>query len=301
MARLWDADVELNEETARQLIESQFAELAPVRLQLVGEGWDNAAYRVNDQWLFRFPRREMGASLIMTELQFLPTLSAHLPVAIPNPTFVGGPEGDYPYPFLGYEWIAGETACRREWTDEERADLAAPLGRFLKALHSIPMAAGAPADTLHRSDTAARVPMVRERLASVRLIAEEIDLSSADRLLDDCLRTTPHRGAPVWCHGDLYARHLLVNSAGRLAGVIDWGDLHAGDPAVDLGIVYSFLPASARPAFWLEYGDPGPAAMRRARFRALHYGVILPVYGRETGDCAIEKAGLAALRFALEE
>lgn len=301
MGQLWDADIVLNEDIARQLIESQFEALAPARLQLVGEGWDNAAYRVNDEWLFRFPRREVGAALIMSELQFLPTLGAHLPIPIPSPTYVGGPEGEYPYPFLGYEWIPGETACTHEWTDEERAEFAAPLGRFLKTLHSIPVSPEAPSDTLNRADVAARVPMVKERLERVKLLAEDIDFSKVPKLLDECIRTTPHRGAHVWCHGDLYARHIITNGHGRLSGVIDWGDLHAGDPAVDLGIVYSFLPASARHLFWAQYGDPGPAAMRRARFRALHYGVILPIYGRETNDCAIERVGLAALRLALEE
>ena len=35
-------------------------------------------------------------------------------------------------------------------------------------------------------------------------------------------------------HGDLYFSHILVNEKGKLAGVIDWGDIHIGDVAIDL-------------------------------------------------------------------
>ena len=57
------------------------------------------------------------------------------------------------------------------------------------------------------------------------------DLPALERALD-----VPSRAdfAPVFVHGDLYSRHLLVDDAGRPCGVIDWGDCHVGDPAVDL-------------------------------------------------------------------
>lgn len=55
-------------------------------------------------------------------------------------------------------------------------------------------------------------------------------------------------GPPTTLHGDLYARHLLVDR-GRLIGVIDWGDLMAGDPAVDLTVAVTFLPRAARASF----------------------------------------------------
>ena len=38
----------------------------------------------------------------------------------------------------------------------------------------------------------------------------------------------------VLVHGDFYSRHVLVDETGGMAGVIDFGDLHVGHPAVDL-------------------------------------------------------------------
>ena len=47
-------------------------------------------------------------------------------------------------------------------------------------------------------------------------------------------------GAPVLCHGDIAPEHILVDEAGgRVLGLIDFGDLLVGDPAIDLaGVCY---------------------------------------------------------------
>ena len=55
-------------------------------------------------------------------------------------------------------------------------------------------------------------------------------------------------------HGDLYVRHLIVGDDARLLGIIDWGDLHLGDRASDLAIVFTVLPPAARAHFFATYG-----------------------------------------------
>ena len=47
----------------------------------------------------------------------------------------------------------------------------------------------------------------------------------------------------VWIHGDLHARNVVVNEEGGLAGVIDFGDVCAGDPAVDYGAAWTMFDA----------------------------------------------------------
>src|ERR1041385_8160043 len=135
MGRLWDADVDISLERARDLITRQFPALAPPRLELLGIGWDNAAFRVNDRFVFRFPRRKIAAALIEREARVLPLLAAHLPLPIPTPDFVGKSDGDYPYPFAGYPFLPGVTACQLTWTDGERVSIAEALAGFLAALH----------------------------------------------------------------------------------------------------------------------------------------------------------------------
>ncbi|HYI01688.1 phosphotransferase [Hyalangium sp.] len=156
MPPVWEADISLTQEGAARLVERQFPELAPARLEPLGVGWDNTAYVVNGRWVFRFPRRKLAAGLLENEARILPRLAPHLPLLIPEPVWHGRPEEDFPYPFAGYALLPGVTACAVEWTPEERQQNAAPLGRFLAALHAIPvddeMLARGPGDELARAD-----------------------------------------------------------------------------------------------------------------------------------------------------
>jgi aminoglycoside phosphotransferase (APT) family kinase protein len=303
MAQVWDADHELTADQAAELIVRQFPGLEPVHIEMIGVGWDNVAFRVNERWVFRFPRRKLGTDLIVNESRILPLLAPALPLPIPAPRFFGRAEGDYPYDFAGYALIPGETACCRQWTDTERVETAADLARFLAALHSIPIPTGAtwaPGDLLRRADLPYRAPKLKERLQSLQGLVDEVDAARLCDLVDRLVQTPPHGGPPCWQHGDLYPRHLLADDRGRLCGVIDWGDVHLGDPAGDLAIVYTFLPAVAHDRFWHTYGPADEATKNRARFRAIHYGAILTTYGREIGDAPIREVGEYALRAATD-
>jgi aminoglycoside phosphotransferase (APT) family kinase protein len=303
MAREWDADVAFSTEDAARLIERQFPGLAPAQLEPFGVGWDNAAFVVNGQYLFRFPRRKVAAGLIEREVRILPRLAPHLPLPIPAPTFFGRPDAGYPYPFSGYPMIPGQTACRCDWTEPDRARIAAPLARFLAALHRIPLneetRTWAPGDEIERTHLMKRAVVLRERLRAVVPALAGIDVDALGETVDRLSGSPPHAGLPCWVHGDLYARHLLVDDQRRLCGVIDWGDVHLGDPALDLSIAFSFLPADARLAFRAAYGPIDAATWDRARFRALHYGVMLLSYGADVDDTAIHAVGEYSLRTAL--
>jgi aminoglycoside phosphotransferase (APT) family kinase protein len=300
----WASDIHLTGADAAALIGQQFPALAPVRLKPLGTGWDNAAFLINDALVFRFPLRQAMAASLLREAEILPRLAPHLPLPIPNLSYVGVPTNAYPFAFAGYRILPGRTADQRPPSPSERADLAPALARFLAALHRIPVDAEtrrwAPGDEITRADMVRRAPPLRDRLAANAAALDPAAVATLVAQVDD-LATTPPAPATCWVHGDLYARHLLLDEANHLTGVIDWGDTHLGDPALDLSIAYSFLPAPARHTFTAVYGDADPALWRRARFRAIHYGAILTEYGVTVGDHVIKEVGLDALRFALEE
>lgn len=299
MAQIWDADIDIPAELAKALIEAQFPELQPVRLEAFGAGWDNVAYRVNERYVFRFPRRKFAVRFLENETRLLPRLASLLPIPIPNPRFVGAPEESYPYPFAGYSLIPGITACRAPLSDEDRAQNAVPLARFLAALHGIEIDAAtretSPGDEIGRTDIPRRAVQAIERLEKIAPLLPGVDLSGLPPLLDRLSKTPPYSRPACWVHGDLYPRHLLIDAKRRLCGVIDWGDMHLGDPALDLSIAFSFLPPDARPAFRETYGPIDEATWDRARFRALHYGTLLILFGADIGDEAIRQAGEYAL------
>lgn len=299
----WQAEFTLTAERAAELIAEQFPELAPVTLEHLGTGWDNTAYVVNGRWVFRFPRRQVAARIIENEIQILPCLAPRLPVPVPVPRYVGRAAADYPHVFAGYELLAGTTACQVALTVDERMASAEPLARFLAALHGLPhdIAPIAPGDEIARADMKLRVPLLLERLVAIEPHEPEVaQAGTAIRAAIMTLSETPPWPGPLrWSHGDLYARHILIGDGRRVCGVIDWGDVHLGDPAIDLSIACSFLPAAAHPVFRAAYGAMDDDTWSRARYRAIFYGVTLVYYGRQIADAAIVEAGRAALRFAL--
>jgi len=299
----WDADIDFTQQQAAQLIERQFPELSPARLERLGTGWDNTAYVVNGRWVFRFPRRRAMAKLLENEVRVLPRLSPHLPLPISVPNWIGRPEESFPYVFAGYALLPGRTACAVAWTPYARAQNAEPLGRFLSALHGLAVSEAdemaVTGDALERTSMSRLAPRILEWLAEVEPHEPEVDYAAVRAWMSRLLDTPPWGRRPSWVHGDIYARHLLVDEQHRLTGVIDWGEVHLGDPAVDLGIAFSFLPPEARKIFCAAYGEIDEATWARARFRGLFYGAVLLHYGRGVGDEEIAQVGRDALSLTI--
>ena len=96
----WAADIEIDARLATELIREQFG----LDIQSVSEmqaGWDNQPFLVNNDIVFRFPRRKVAMELLERESKVLPFIAPKLPVAIPSPIYIGKPSQDYPYPFHG--------------------------------------------------------------------------------------------------------------------------------------------------------------------------------------------------------
>src|SRR5436305_1105869 len=56
-------------------------------------------------------------------------------------------------------------------------------------------------------------------------------------------------GPGLWLHGDLHPANVLLRPDGGLAAVLDFGDLGAGDPAVDLAVAWLMFDGAARHRF----------------------------------------------------
>ena len=111
MSQPWAPQIIVDDSLAKQLIESQFSELKPVALHFLGSGWHNTAYRVNHDYVFRFPRQEIAVTLQEAEWRVLPKIIHRLPLTISVPLFQGKPTTNYPWPFSGYRFLDGIDAC----------------------------------------------------------------------------------------------------------------------------------------------------------------------------------------------
>jgi aminoglycoside phosphotransferase (APT) family kinase protein len=115
--------------------------------------------------------------------------------------------------------------------------------------------------------------------------AGRVSRASRDAVLGawaDALAAPAYPGPPLWLHGDLHPANIL-HSEGRLSGVIDFGDITAGDPASDLSVAWMLLPLEWHAAFRAAYAAAGgrgddaaddSALWRRARGWALALGIV---------------------------
>jgi aminoglycoside phosphotransferase (APT) family kinase protein len=236
-----------------------------------------------------------------TEVRVLPRLAPHLPLAIPTPVWAGVPTERFPWPFAGYHKVSGRTGCSVDWTPEQRRAAAEPLAHFLSALHSTDAAGlGLPPDYIDRTDMAARRPNFIERVEELLSAGVIADGRPLLRLFerDDF---PPPTSRPVPTHGDLYERHIVVDDDARPAGIIDWGDVHAGDPAVDLSLLYRFWPPDMRDGFLRVYGSVDERTATLARLRAAFHAVATTAFAHSTGDAALLNAGLTAMRHVVQD
>jgi aminoglycoside phosphotransferase (APT) family kinase protein len=251
-----------------RLLAEQHPDLAHLPLEVVDAGWDNAMFRLGDHLAVRLPRRAAAAPLILHEQTWLPGLSARLTLPVPTPCRFGTPALGYPWHWSVVHWLDGVTAD----LNEPASSQARPLAEFLHSLHG-PAPAAAPANPMRGVPLALRCGMVAARL---QRLAGRTNLITPQlmRVWEAALRA-PLDLPPTWLHADLHPRNVLVQR-GSITGIIDWGDLTAGDPATDLASVWMLWEdPRARQAAMEAYGHISEATLQRAKGWAVLFGVFL--------------------------
>jgi aminoglycoside phosphotransferase (APT) family kinase protein len=250
------------------LLADQHPDLAHLPLRTVDAGWDNALFRLGDRLAVRLPRRAVAAPLIVHEQRWLPRLAQQLTLPVPAPSRIGTPARGYPWHWSVVPWLAGTAADQHE----PDAAQARPFAAFLRSLH-VPAPDDAPANPVRGVPLQQRAAVVEERIRR---------LASATSLITPQIRQiwrealqAPLDVPPTWLHGDLHPRNVLVEH-GAIAGIVDWGDLTAGDSATDLAAIWMlFAEPLARLAALAAYADLSDATLRRAKGWAVLFGVML--------------------------
>lgn len=268
MANMPSAELEVDANLVVRLLAEQYPEGAHDPVAELGQGWDNYTFAIGDSLVARLPRRETSVPLIRHEARWLPELAPRLPLPVPEPVFAGSPGHGYPWPWLVARRVPGRSFSYGGVVDLLGA--ARRLGQFLASLH-VPAPVDAPANPYRGIPLESRDIRFREHLD---MLAGEFDEQLLVRLWESALEVEPHRGPPVWIHGDLHPGNLLV-SAGSLSGVVDFGDVTSGDPAVDLAIGWMMFPGPERAELWRAYGRGEPALRMRARAWALALGLAI--------------------------
>src|SRR5690349_8740225 len=251
--RMPAAEVDVSADLVGRLLADQHPDLARLPVEFLANGWDNELYRIGDGLVARLPRRALGAQIIKNEQRWLPGLAPRLPLPIPRPERTGVPACGYPYSWSVVPYLPGVPAAEASSFDPAAA--AAAVGGFLGALH-VPAPADAPADPFRGVPLAERASTFAANLA---LLVGQVDRDAVLRAWVAALTAPGYGGPPVWLHGDLHPANILVADA-KVSGVIDFGDITAGDPASDLSVAWMLLPLSCHGIFWSAYQAAGGRA-----------------------------------------
>ncbi|WP_236829972.1 phosphotransferase [Blastococcus sp. KM273128] len=266
-------------------------------------GWDNTVHLLGGSWVARFPRRASALPGFRRELAVLGRIAGRLPLPVPAPRWVGADDDPAdPWPFTVAPLLPGRELARAGVREEQRAPAAAAVGAFLAALHApatFDLLAGIalPVDPLGRGTPGARSADTRAQLAALRAGGLPVP-GEVGAVLDEGERLAAPPGGPVLLHGDLHGRHLLVDDDGAAAGVIDWGDVCLGDPALDLSLAYAAFSGVARSALLAAYGPVPDERELRARCLAVRLCALLARYAADHGDAPLLAESLAGLHRA---
>ncbi len=266
----------------------------------LAEGWDNVMFRVGARWLLRLPRRAVAAELLRAELRWLPTLAPRLPLPVSAPAFVGQPEDFYPWPWALVPWLPGTPLGEVEEAALELRTIAGQLGAFLRVLHGLPAPADAPQNPFRGVPLATRGAAVEDRIARLVSLGEPLDVEVVRACWRRVVAQPSWSRAPLWCHGDLHPFNML-GRGGAIAAVIDWGDLHGGEPAPDLASAWMLLPRALHGEFRAAYGTIDDATWRRGQGWALYFGLTLLDAGLRAAGPAYVAVGRRTLARALAD
>jgi aminoglycoside 2''-phosphotransferase len=279
----------------------------------LGEGWDSWAFETSttpgteSPYVFRVPKHDYALTSQAKERLLMPRIGPLLPVQVPEVETVceQGPNG---HPFVGYRKIQGVPLDRLPGLNAP--DLGAPLGRFLKALHSIPV--DDPGllglDSPETKDYGAgrgwghHLGLLHERVVRrvFPLVSCEARLLTERTFKGFLGDSSNFEFPPAIVHGDLGTEHVLVDPATHaLTGVIDFGDATIADPAHDFtsileGGLRRVLGPKGVEACLTAYGPGARGLGFAARARFFHF--LLPFHevlgGLELRDDEILEEGL---------
>jgi aminoglycoside phosphotransferase (APT) family kinase protein len=240
-------EVDTDPSLVRRLLAAQFPQWEELTIEPVpSAGTDNALYRLGDDMVVRLPRHARTNGTLQRERRWLPMLAPHLPLAVPVPLAEGVPGEAYPFDWSIYRWLEGEEATYERMPDLREA--AAELARFVAALQRIDPAGGPPPDEHNANRGVALATRDNATRSSIAALSGRIDVDAVTAAWETSLEAPEWERPPVWIHGDLDSRNLLVQE-GRLSAVIDWGCLGVGDPACDVAVVWKMLSANTRGIF----------------------------------------------------
>jgi aminoglycoside phosphotransferase (APT) family kinase protein len=296
---------QLDSKQVAQIIRAQFPGVSPDNVSYLGQGCDSLAFDVDNQWVFRFPKRADVEQQLLLEIRVLPVLAKQSPVPLPEYCFRGQPSAAFPRHFGGYAKLPGVRAIGVDPATIPLDRWARPLAQFLSWLHTFPVREAARLGVGHQ-EVASLIEEVRadalDDFELLNQVAPDAPLEEWCLYLTEGLQT-PARSLsmPVLVHRDLAAEHVLCDPTKQtLTGIIDWSDIAVSDRSIDFAGLFHWGGRAFFDSVLARYDGPvDEATLCRARYLAVCRGVADVAFGLETGRREYIEAGIRALTLCI--
>jgi aminoglycoside phosphotransferase (APT) family kinase protein len=287
----------IDEHALQQALSQQMPQLAGLPIQHLGQsGTDNHIFRLGEHYCIRLPRHTEAAAKLKKESDYLSHLQ-DLPLVTPQLIAQGQPFSGYVHNWAVYTWIDGTDL--HHGTAIAPLNIAESLGGFLKALWACDATnsptAGAQ-NNYRGTSLRQRDKLTRQ---AIHDLSDEFPEQSLLEIWETACKAAPHEGQPIWLHGDLHAANILAKG-GALVGIIDWGLMGIGDPAVDLMPAWSLMDQSARTLF-RDVTGVNEMMWQRGKGWSLSVATIAYAYYRNRPDYWLNEISLRTLHELLED
>lgn len=231
-------------DTVRALVDDQFPQWSHLPVTAVAsEATVHAIFRIGKRYAARFPLRPAAVDEVRrrlrSEADAARELARHTRFPVPEPVALGRPGRGYPLPWSVQAWLPGTTATE---DDPGASDaFAHDLATFIGEVRAIDTRGRTFTGPGRGGDLRGEDPWME---TCFRRSEELLDVPRLRRLWTR-LRALPRTAPDVMAHRDLIPGNVLVRD-GRLAGVLDVGDLAPADPALDLVGAWHLLEAGPR-------------------------------------------------------
>ncbi|MFA5030097.1 MAG: aminoglycoside phosphotransferase family protein [Patescibacteria group bacterium] len=197
-------------------------------------GWDYMVFIVNNKTVFRFPRNTRGVESLDRQIKFAKKFQRHTVLSIPQPKL----EIKNSVIYATYPLVKGEPlkpVLLKRCTIGNQQKIAKQLGVFLAELHNFPVLSAQRIGVQHRQAGLASYDSTIHFEKYLKRYVRNNEWKWAVNRLKE-IRTVIRKSQfqLVVAHNDIAPQHILFDQKRqKLTGIIDFGDLAIGDPAVD--------------------------------------------------------------------
>lgn len=254
--------------------------------QLTNSGQFSNVLIVNDSLVFRFPRTPHVVSAMVREVSILSAIKGRLTLPVPDPIYVHTDPQTGTLVFMGYSMLFGEPIASSTLLHQSKQIVqrfAKQLADFLRELHGIaPDSLGM--DLPIEGTREEWVKMYEEFTEKLYPFMRPDSQANVSNTFETALNdATLWSFVPVLRHGDFGTGNILYDpQTMHVTGIIDFGFSSIGDPAQDIGAVWS-LGDNFMFYFW-SYFPEMRATLPRVKFIRSTYALQQALYALRDGN-----------------